>query len=83
MHESHDRQTLIILKDSEKLKNQIFLMRALRHFSEQYLTFGHSLIHFLRQLKGFLQVKQIFDGRSFLLILQIYFYRIRKLDLFN
>jgi len=83
VHESHDRQTLIILKDSEKLKNQIFLMRALRHFSEQYLTFSHSLIHFLRQLNGFLQFKQIFDGRSFLLILQIYFYRIRKLDLFN
>jgi hypothetical protein len=68
VYECHDRQTLIILKDSEKLKNQICLMRALLHFSEQYLTFGQSLIHFLRQLKGFLQVKQIFDGRSFLLI---------------
>jgi len=68
VYEYHDRQTLIILKDSKKLKNQICLMRALLHFSEQYLTFSQSLIHFLRQLKGFLQVKQIFDGRSFLLI---------------
>jgi len=68
VYEYHDWQILIISKDSEKLKNQIFLMRALLHFSEQYLTFGQSLIHFLRQLKGFLQVKHIFDGRSFLLI---------------
>ena len=44
-------------------------LRSRLHFSEQYLTFGHSVFHFLRQLKGFLQVSQTFDGRFVLFIL--------------
>lgn len=35
----------------------------LLHFSPQYFTFSHSFSHFLRHVKGFWQVRQIFVGK--------------------
>ncbi len=43
-----------------KVKNQAFV---LRHFSLQYFTWSQSFSHFLRQVKGRWQTKQIFCGR--------------------
>jgi hypothetical protein len=34
-----------------------------RHLSEQYLTSAQTFSHFLRQLKGLLQVAQVLVGR--------------------